>query len=267
MHKKGGVTLAAKEVIKQLFPITFANNWYITCYLLLYAIHPTLNMIINQLTQRQHLKYNCAFFILYFCIGSITASYFINDLICFIVIYFIVAYMKKYNSLLISRFKVNFIFLLIGISLLFVLQLGMNFVAFHINTIGQKIFHFSTNHNPIILIISISMFNIFRELKFQSKIINYIASLTMLIYIIHENYLFRRYLKAALLYDFWVISNKMNIVLFIMIFSAVLFIASTIIAIVYNKLFQTSVHKLAEKILQLVLKFYGKIEKFILRLN
>ena len=89
----------------------------------------------------------------------------------------------------------------------------------------------------------------------------------MLIYIIHENDLFRAYLRTALLYDFWEISNRMNIVLFILIFSAVLFIASTIIAIVYNKLFQMSVHKLAEKILQLVLKLYGKIEKFILRLN
>ena len=233
----GGVTLTAKEIIKQLFPITFANNWYIPCYLLLYAIHPFLNTIIDKITRKQHLAYCFAFFIIYMCIGCIDADFFFgNSLIHFIGFYFIVSYLKN-NLSVISNFKKNIICFFIGIGL------SINFL------------------------IAFSLFNIFRELKFQSKIINYISSLTMLIYIIHENDLFRAYLRTALLYDFWEISNRMNIVLFILIFSAVLFIASTIIAIVYNKLFQMSVHKLAEKILQLVLKLYGKIEKFILRLN
>lgn len=264
----GGVTLTAKEIIKQLFPITFANNWYIPCYLLLYAIHPFLNTIIDKITRKQHLAYCFAFFIIYMCIGCIDADFFFgNSLIHFIGFYFIVSYLKN-NLSVISNFKKNIICFFIGIGLSILLLIAMNFAGLHMNTVAQNILHFSVlKHNPINFLIAFSLFNIFRELKFQSKIINYISSLTMLIYIIHENDLFREYLRTALLYDFWEISNRMNIVLFILIFSAVLFIASTIIAIVYNKLFQMSVHKLAEKILQLVLKLYGKIEKFILRLN
>lgn len=202
------------------------------------------------------------------CIGCIDADFFFgNSLIHFIGFYFIVSYLKN-NLSVISNFKKNIICFFIGIGLSILLLIAMNFAGLHMNTVAQNILHFSVlKHNPINFLIAFSLFNIFRELKFQSKIINYISSLTMLIYIIHENDLFREYLRTALLYDFWEISNRMNIVLFILIFSAVLFIASTIIAIVYNKLFQMSVHKLAEKILQLVLKLYGKIEKFILRLN
>lgn len=264
----GGVTLTAKEVIKQLFPITFASNWYIPCYLLLYAIHPLLNIIIDKITRKQHLAYCFAFFILYMCAGCIDADFFFgNSLIHFIGFYFIVSYLKN-NLSVISNFKKNIICFFIGIGLSILLLITMNFAGLHMSIAAQNVLHFTVlNHNPINFLIAFSLFNIFRDLKFQSKIINYISSLTMLIYIIHENDLFRAYLRSDLLYDFWEISNKMNIVLFVLIFSAALFIASTIIAIVYNKFFQTSVHKLAEKILQLVLKFYGKIEKFILRLN
>lgn len=37
--------ISAKIVLESLFPTTFANNWYMTCYLLFYAIHPLLNKI------------------------------------------------------------------------------------------------------------------------------------------------------------------------------------------------------------------------------
>ena len=203
------------------------------------------------------------------CAGCIDADFFFgNSLIHFIGFYFIVSYLKKNNLNVISNFKKNIICFFIGISLSIMLLIAMNFVGLHMSIAAQNVLHFTAlNHNPINFLIAFSLFNIFRYLKFQSKIINYISSLTMLIYIIHENDLFRAYLRSDLLYDFWEISNKMNIVLFVLIFSAALFIASTIIAIVYNKLFQHWVHKLAERIIQLVLKFYGKVEKFILRLN
>lgn len=202
------------------------------------------------------------------CAGCIDADFFFgNNLIHFIGFYFIVSYLKN-NLSVISDLKKNIICFFTGVGLSILLLIAMNFAGLHMSIAAQNVLHFTVlNHNPINFLIAFSLFNIFRDLKFQSKIINYISSLTMLIYIIHENDLFRAYLRSDLLYDFWEISNKMNIVLFVLIFSAALFIASTIIAIVYNKFFQTSVHKLAEKILQLVLKFYGKIEKFILRLN
>ena len=36
-------------IIRSCFPTLFNNNWFITCYLLIYLAHPGLNMIINEL--------------------------------------------------------------------------------------------------------------------------------------------------------------------------------------------------------------------------
>ena len=259
--------LSTEDIIKSLFPTIFSNYWYITCYLLLYSIHPLLNITVNKLSQKQHLAYNCTFFFLYFCIGSLKEAFFVNNLICFIGIYFIVAYVKKYNSKMISNLKINIIFFFAGIILLILLQLGINFAGFRINSIGQNLYYFANMHNPIIIIISLSMFNIFRNLKIQSRIVNYISSLTMFIYVIHENILFRKYLRPYLIFDFWEFSGRINIVLLVLICSLILFSASITVAAVYNKLLQPIAEKIADKILQICLNLYSKFESFMLKLE
>lgn len=53
-----GITLlirgevSGKLFIFSLFPTLFANNWYLTCYLLFYPIHPYLNRLIAAMTQK-----------------------------------------------------------------------------------------------------------------------------------------------------------------------------------------------------------------------
>lgn len=262
-----GVDIFVEDILKCLFPTTFSLNWYITCYLLLYSIYPLLNTVINKLTQKQHLAYNCVFFILYFLIGSIRESFYVNELICFIIIYFIAAYIKKYNLKLISNQNINLIFLFAGIFLFVLLLLAMNLAVSHISAAGQHMFHFANNHNPIIFIIAFSMFNIFRNLKIQFNAINYISSLTLFIYIIHENFLFRKYLRPALLFSFWETSGRMNVALFSLICSLILLIASALAAMLYNKTLQPIVEKTADKILQIFLKLYGKFESFMLKIE
>ena len=60
----------------QLFPNIFANNWYITCYLIFYSIHPVLNGIINNLNQRTMLRCTLVLSILYICFNFISTFFF-----------------------------------------------------------------------------------------------------------------------------------------------------------------------------------------------
>lgn len=262
------VILSVEDILKSLFPTTFQNNWYITCYLLLYAIYPLLNIVINKLTQKQHLVYCSVFFILYLCLGSIDIDFLYgNSFIHFVGIYFIIAYLKKYNSKLISTSRTNIIFLAVGMSLLILLLLAMNIAGFHINIVAKKMLQFTGMHNPIILLTAFSMFNIFRNLKIQNKVVNYISSLTIFIYIIHDNVIFRKYLRPNLLFCFWETSSRMNIVLFALICSLILFTASTLFAILYNKILQPTIEKIADKMLELFLKLYSKFEGFVLKVK
>lgn len=226
-----------------------------------------LNIIISELSQKQHLAYSCAFFILYFCLESVKVGlFFASELIYFVGIYFIVAYIKKYNFKLISNIKVNCIFLFAGIILLILLQLSMNFVGFQIGTIGQHMKHFMTNHNPIIFIIAFSLFNIFRNLKIQNNLVNYISSLTMHLFVIHNNNLFKIYLRPVLMFNFWE-AVRLDLILFVLICGVILFTASTLAAITYNKLLEPIAHKIAEKILQIGLKIYARFESLMLKIE
>lgn len=83
--------------VKQFFPITFSNNWYITCYLLFYPIHPFLNIIIGKITQKQHLVAASAMLFIYFGICFLKNDLmFISEFVVWVAAYFIIAYIKIY---------------------------------------------------------------------------------------------------------------------------------------------------------------------------
>lgn len=49
-----GVSLSGNEVLSQVFPISFNTNWFISCYILFYLLHPAVNLILDSLNQKQH---------------------------------------------------------------------------------------------------------------------------------------------------------------------------------------------------------------------
>ena len=264
----GKVTPSKKDVIKSIFPLTLMSNWYITAYLLLYTIHPLLNLALNGLTQKQHLAYNIIFFLLYCCISLIkTSAFFASRIIGFMIIYFFVAYLKKYTIKLMNSKKWNIIFLITALILLVILQLVTNFLGLHFGFLKDKMQHWNSMYNPLLIIISCAMFNIFRNFKFKNKVINYISSITLLIYIIHENIIFRTYLRQKLIYIFWEKTENINILILVIIFGIILFVISTCTAILYNKFLQPLVHKSADRILKIILKTYERIENYILKIS
>ena len=86
-----GEKITIKDAIKSFFPTILNNNWYITGYLLLYAVFPYLNRMIERMTQRELLTFNIAGFCLYYGISFVKRSFFVNEFILFIVMYFFIA--------------------------------------------------------------------------------------------------------------------------------------------------------------------------------
>jgi len=111
-----GYKFPIKYIIKQFFPVSFANCWFLTCYLLLYAIHPLLNIIIKSVKKETLLCFNLTFFILYNCMGFVMGNslFYFSMLIGFIGIYFFVAYIKVYLNESSSNNKTNVIFFVGG---------------------------------------------------------------------------------------------------------------------------------------------------------
>lgn len=262
----GGYSIGAKLLIAQLFPITFTNNWYISCYVLFYLIYPFLNIVIENISKICHFRACIVLFVLYMGINFIWAGpFFASSLTLWVTIYFMVSYMKNYLQSYISNLKFNLIVLILGLCGNFGLIFVSNIIGLHIHSLNGLIGHWNKSCNPFYFMIVIGLFNIIRSTKFQSNTINYLSSLSLLVYIIHENILIRTFLRPKL----WIYVHDnfgyKNILLWLLILSGWVFIVSVFFSIIYKELLQKKWLKIVDRFTVSLSNKYIKLENFLLQ--
>lgn len=191
----GGYKLSAGTIALQFVPITSRFNWFIGCYLIMYAAHPLFNKIIHGTGKRNLLIFNVFIFVLYnvleFVGGEVLNMYYYTHLVGFICIYFFAGFIKLHMGKFMNNTKIQAVILascVVCHTALFTLTeyLGLKF-----DFMSDKINHWDEINNPFMIGIAISSFALFSRIKFQSKFVNYLSSLSLLVYIIHENKLLR----------------------------------------------------------------------------
>lgn len=191
-----GVDINGKTLIKQLLPITYQSLWFVGCYLLLYVVHPVLNLVINGLDKKQLFKLVFSMVFLYAILSFVLGgAYYYNYLIGFIMIYFITAYVKKYLIEFSMDIKSNILMAMISYGLLVILLIITNIAGLNISSFSGKMLRWNIFTNPLIMLLCFGLFNIFNQIIYKNRVINNIASLTLFIYMIHENPLIRDNLK------------------------------------------------------------------------
>ena len=247
-----------------LLPTTSQNNWYITCYLIFYAIHDKINIIFENISQETHIRINIVLIAIYVLYGMLfNGAFEANNIVRFVVIYFIIAYIKKYMQNYCSNTKLNKIVLLVSIIGFIGLIVLSDVIGIYIPIKKLNPMRWNSQTNLFILMISISSLMIFKNLDIHSKVINEISSLSMLIYLIHENILFRSYTRVRIEYQLLEQFGRNNAVLIILLFSIVLLLASTIVAFVYQNTIQKATGFIANKVDELYTKIINKITKRI----
>lgn len=88
--------------------------------------------------------------------------------------------------------------------------------------------------NPFILLIGFSLFNMFNHLSFKNAMINYFSSLSLIIYLVHENIIVRKYVRPVLFKALFDFVKVKSIFVFVMIASLIVFCSSVIISILYK---------------------------------
>lgn len=263
----GGGTPTEKEIIQSFYPTISANSWYVTCYLLLYAIFPFLNLVIEHIDRKTHLAYSMAFFVLYHIIGFVKQTLFFSKLIGFVGIYFIVVYCKKYMPKICSSPKKNLLFLCISAAGWIAFALTVNFLGNRSDILHDKMLHWQTFMNPFFLVFAFSLFNLFRVSHIQSKKINRLSSLSLLIYIIHQNYFFISRIRP-LYYDFIYTEFSYEYLIgWVLLYAVLLFCGSVLLAALYQVILQPIAHKVAGIVLALLLKIYRKFEVAALKIQ
>lgn len=261
-------SISIKDVIKSVFPTTFALNWYITCYILFYIIHDKLNVIIRNCTQKELLSLNIVVLVLYYGMGYIKGDlFFASKLIVFVVIYFAMAYIKLYLPEFCANKKANLILLAVGIAGTPVMILLTNVLGLHIAFLSDKLTYWNSNQSLFLLLTAIALLNLAQGKKFINPVINKISSLSLLVYIIHENYLLRTYVRPQLWV--WVHDNfgYTYVVLWALLMAAAIFVWALVTSWLYQATLQKLVHKVSERLYDCVVREYEKIACVLLKIK
>ena len=261
-------SISRSLLIQSFLPTTFSNNWYLTCYLLFYPLHVFLNKMISQLEKRLHLKFIISAFILYYIIDFVLGAYFFySDLLLWMVIYMFISYVKKYLPCYSSNRRLNLIIAIICTLLYLVLLLVSNIIGLRIDALSNFMLHWGVSNNPFLLITSICLFNIALNTKFSSRLINYISSLSLLIYIFHENILIRSYIRPIILEYIHLNWGYNLIVLWILILAVLIFLLSVVLSILYNLTLGKLLKKIADLLYEKFKIIYDKVEKKLLNMK
>ena len=257
-----GFTIPIKDIIKQFFPITFWNNWFIQAYLLFYLAHSFLNVIIKNIDQKQLLRLVIGLLFLYSGIQFLLPGKMeYSNLIGFIMIYFVTGYVKLYMSKFKNNKKANITLLITSFGLNIVLLLVTNILGLKFDMFSNKMLYWNGICNIFYIGIAISLFNLFSNKHFENKFINYCSSLSLLIYMIHANMLFREYIKP-IFYE--TVFQYGHILLWVILEAIVLIVGATLISAIYKETIQKITKKLSKKIGDVLTKYYLKLESKIL---
>ncbi len=220
--------------------------WFLSCYLITYLLSPFLNKFIEMMDRTTFKKLIMTLLICFSLIPFFTGGMLYDidgqNVVIFVSFYFIGAYIRKYNLNnnlfknlnLTQKRAIYIIIFLISLSFnfclshlqLYMTNLGNPYMSFIAKKIDSKTL---TYNSPFIIMQSISIFLFFGTFQFKNKYINKIGTLTLGIYLVHEN----EYVAQVLYKILGIDSGKMVLgagYIFRIIFvSIIIFIISAII--------------------------------------
>ncbi len=191
-----GIKVHKILLIHSLLPFLFETNWFITCYVFLYALHPILNIIINSLEEAKYKQYLFVSICMYSFIALVLpGKLYSNDLVGFILIYFIVGYLRKYKNDFVNNKELHVKIIAFTSILSIILFLGFDILGLRFSLLRNQMMRFCIFTNPLLIIIGISLLCYFQTKELKSPVINYMSSLSIYVYLIHCNDLVVKYLR------------------------------------------------------------------------
>lgn len=192
--------LEIKELIRAIFPISYHQYWFISCYIGMYLLSPLINVLVSKMNQNQHLGgiiLLIAVFGLWPDLLPYSSPFGISDkgynVLWFIVLYVIAAYFRKYPIKIKS--SKAFGYYIMSALILLAIWIGITVVtkadSFVEEWHGMFTFYYYRYNSLLVLATAIFLFLTFVNIKieghFAQKAIASVAPLTMGIYLIHDN--------------------------------------------------------------------------------
>lgn len=247
------------NLIKSVFPIAFQEYWFITAYMILYILSPFFKTLIDNMSRKNFI----ALLLVLSFIWSVLPmglSIFSNKDIMFsssltdlILIYFIGAYLKKYEDNIFNKNSNKMLILICITSLILIISvIVFNILSSKIPIIAQNCSYLYKRNSPFAILLGISILIYFSS-KPEKHVntINKIASLSFGIYLIHDNPYVRKILWTSLLkIQNYTMSNIfiLHIIISIVLIYTICAVIEKIRQMLYNALLSKSVKNICSKI-------------------
>lgn len=264
LHRNGAID---KTIILHSFlPSTFGNNWYLSCYLLFYPIHTFLNKLIQGMSQTQLFRTAAILFLLYSVLSYLRGGlFFPSMLITWIMIYFVVAYIKYYREDLANNKVIPLTAFFLSAFAMVAVVTATNFLGLRYSFFSGRLLQGFSMSNPFLLICAVSLLLLAQQAThLKSRSINYLAKQTVLIYLIHENGILGTYYRPMLVRFCYVHFGYNYLLLEVFILASLVFTASLVISILYDLSVRRFVKSLSEKVCALAIAVWMKAERFCL---
>lgn len=260
---KSNLNIGIKDIIISFLPITYSSYWFVTCYIVLYLFIDNINPTIKALDKKKYFQLILLLLLLLCIIPSFTLGkpgY--SQFVWFIFVYLVAGYIKLYPCKFMFNFKINFI-----LGILFYLIVLFSFIIFDYLGIpdtffGKGVTHFAQTNSIFIFLSSVFTFLAFKNIKMKNyKLLNVISSTTFGIYLIHDNFLMRKFIWGEYfkVYEHFKDTNLLFYSLKIII---LVFIICSLLDFIRQKLFIFSVDKIiliTENKIKNILLFLDKI--------
>lgn len=224
--------------------------WFVTSYVAMYLLSPFINKVINNMEKTQHKTLIIILGVLLSVIPTIIFGTNIcnSNLIWFIYLYIIAAYIKKYNIEFAKKHRTY----LINSILIWLFMFGISAFCYFIRTkipyIGTKEVYLNEMHTLPMLLLTISTFMYFKNMNIsKSKVIEFCAKGVFAVYLIQMNASLRVYLFSDILkiQDFHS-ANPLILISYILVTSMILFIGGILIETIRRKLIEEPIFKITK---------------------
>lgn len=196
------------DAIQSFMPVITKEYWFITVYIALYILSPFLNIMIKELSKKQFQKLIIILlFVFCLCPTFLPEAFSLDEsaghsIIWFVCLYCIGAYIKLYYDNVRNNNSKLLVYFVITIFVVFsriIITHIFNYFDFDL----KYSLRFYQYNSITILISSISLYLFFKNININNKIVNklilLIAPLTLGVYLIHEQLVFRRILYKNIL--------------------------------------------------------------------
>lgn len=254
-----GFKFDSETIISLIFPDVFALNWFVPCYVIFCVISPLIVIGLKQASKKAHLALMVLLLLFYGFLSILGFPPIGSRLFQFIYLLIIVSYYKWHPYHLFNSKKKCFLVSIV----LFSINYLLHFVFYFIKTkFGIfEFLDFFSFFNPIIVFSLLGLFFLFERMQFENKFVTYMATGTLFVYVIHENYLLRTITRVNFYNYFETNYSQLSPLIAMFVCGIACFILGFILAIVYKETLGKLTQKISDVIYKYVIKFYSNLTK------